>query len=120
MRILVRLRRVAAAVTFTGALIATSTVALAAPAHAAALPPIGSTLCHVSPVTGTQCGALTAINQTIYYPGGAVYGAFRYQACSGPGTQGAPIYAGGVQVGTVIGGSGNCAIGGVTFGLPLP
>lgn len=102
-------RRFASALALALALFATP----AAPAHAASLPPIGSTVCHSGPVTGWHCGTLTATNVTIVYPDGVVYGAFRYSACSAPGDQGAPVYHGSAQIGTVLGGSG-CQ----TYGLP--
>lgn len=97
------------------ALALTLVAAPAAPAQAAVLPPIGSTVCHSGPVTGWQCGTLTDVNLTVVYPGGVVYGVFRYRACSAPGDGGAPVYHGDTQIGTVLGGSG-CQ----TFGLPTP
>lgn len=101
-----------------GSLAVTATVTLlagaTAPAQAAPLPPIGSVVCHDSPVTGWRCGVLNQINATIVFPGGVITGAFRYGACGVPGDQGAPIYHNRTQIGTVLGGSG-CQ----TYGLPL-
>jgi streptogrisin B len=102
----------ALAIALTGA----GTMATAAPAHAA-VPPVGSVVCHAGPVSGLQCGPITAVNVTINYPGGTVFGAFLYNACSQPGDGGAPIFrlSTGAQVGTVLGAVGPCR----TAGLPL-
>jgi streptogrisin B len=105
------LRRLAVPVAFAIAMIA----ATAAPAQAAA-PPVGSTVCHLGPVSGLRCGIVTAVNVTINHPGGPIFGAFLYNACAQPGDGGAPIYlpSTGAQVGTVLGSVGICR----TAGLP--
>jgi streptogrisin B len=110
------LRRLVTSAALAIALTGAGTVATAAPAQAAA-PPVGSVVCHAGPVSGLQCGVVTAVNVTINYPGGTLYGVFLYNACSQPGDGGAPIYRGstGAQVGTVIGSIGPCR----TAGLPL-
>lgn len=111
------LRRLAASTGLAVALTVAGTVATAAPAQAA-VPTVGSTVCHVGPVSGLQCGIVTAVNVGIRYPDGTMYFAFLYNACAQPGDGGAPIFqpSAGVQVGTVIGSVGGCR----TAGLPLP
>lgn len=110
------LRRFVASAALAIALTAAGTVATAAPAQAAT-PPVGSAVCHVGPVSGLQCGTVTAVNVTITHPGGTVHGVFLYSACAQPGDGGAPIYqlSTGVQIGTVLGSVGACR----TAGLPL-
>lgn len=111
-------RRLAATVLLTIALTGAATVAGSAPARAAGFPPVGSTVCHLGPVSGLRCGVVTAVNVTIVHPGGTVYHVFLYNACAQPGDGGAPIYqpSTGAQIGTVLGTVGQCR----TAGLPLP
>jgi hypothetical protein len=104
----------AAAVTLTAGL----TLGPATPAHAATMPPVGSVVCHVGPVSGLRCGTVVAVNVVINFPDGSTYQLFRYSACSQPGDAGAPVYqlSTGEQVGTVFGfGGSSCQ----TFALPL-
>ena len=83
----------------------------------AATPLVGSVVCHVSPTAGLLCGVVTAVNQTIWFPGGPVTGLFRYSACAQPRDAGALVFQAstGALVGTVFGASG-CQ----TFAQPLP
>lgn len=90
-----------------------------------ATPPIGSSVCYSSPVSGWRCGSVTGINQTVCHPEGCVSGLIRSSMCPGPGASGAPVVtnpgSGGTvrAVGLVAGGSGNCTSGGTTFIQPI-
>jgi hypothetical protein len=92
----------------------------------ATTPPIGTTLCYSSPVSGWHCGGtVTGLNQTVCYAEGCVTGLIRTTLCPEPGTSGAPVVTnpGGDTtvraVGLVAGGSGNCTSGGTTFVQPV-
>jgi streptogrisin B len=109
------LRRLAGSAALALALTAGTVVTTAAPAHAAA-PPVGSTVCHVSPTAGLRCGTVTAVNVTVTFPGGVITGLFRYNVCPQPRDTGATVYVlpSGAPVGTVVGGGG-CQ----TYAMPL-
>jgi hypothetical protein len=88
-------------------------------------PPVGSTVCYSSPAAGWRCGTVTAVNQTVCYPGGCVTGLMRTSMCPETGIAGAPVVtnpgAGGAvrAVGIAVGGSGNCTSGGTTWVQPV-
>jgi hypothetical protein len=112
------LRRLAATAGTALVLTAGTVAATAAPAQAAA-PPVGTVVCHASLTVGLQCGHVTATNLTIQFPQGVLTGVFRYTACFAPRDSGIAVFTSTEVVGTVIGGSGNCTVGGVTYALPL-
>ncbi|MBQ0983577.1 streptogrisin B precursor [Streptomyces sp. F63] len=85
----------------------------------AANPVVGQTICHVGRTTGHRCGAVQAVNVTVNYGGGTVYGLFRSNICSEPRDAGGPAFSGGTAVGIIVGGSGNCSSGGVTYYQPV-
>jgi hypothetical protein len=109
-------RRLLGATALAVALTAGLAVGTPAPAQAAN-PVVGSAVCHVSQVYGLQCGTVNAVNLTLSYPGGVVYGVFRYNACAGPRDAGTAVYqqSTGQQIGEVIVGSSSC----VTYALPV-
>lgn len=82
-------------------------------------PAVGGAVCHWSQVAGLRCGTVTAVNQTVTFPGGTLTGLFRSNACAEPGDLGLPAFAGSRLVGFVVGGTGGCATGGSTFYQPL-
>ncbi|WP_407565027.1 S1 family peptidase [Streptomyces sp. 184] len=82
-------------------------------------PSPGMALCHYGRVSGYRCGTVQAVNQTVNFPGGVVYGLFRSNICSEPGDTGGPAFSGGKAVGIIVGGSGNCTTGGVTYYQPI-
>ncbi|MFI7680578.1 S1 family peptidase [Actinophytocola sp. NPDC049390] len=90
-----------------------------------ATPPVGSSVCYSSPMTGWRCGSVTAINQTVCYPQGCVTGLIRTSMCPGPGSSGAPVVTNPGSgttvraVGLVAGASGNCTSGGTTWVQPI-
>jgi streptogrisin C len=81
--------------------------------------PVGSSVCRSGITTGLRCGTITARNVTVNYVQGAVAGLTRTTACAEPGDSGGPFLTGGQAQGTLSGGSGNCAVGGVSFFQPL-
>jgi hypothetical protein len=91
----------------------------------ATTPPVGSSVCYSSPVSGWHCGSVTALNQTVCYAEGCVYGLIRTTMCPEAGASGAPVVTNpgpGTTVravGLVAGGSGNCTSGGTTFVQPI-
>lgn len=90
-----------------------------------ATPPVGSTVCYSSPVTGWRCGSVTGLNQTVCYPQGCVTGLIRTTLCAEPGTAGAPVVTNPGSgstvraIGLIAGASGNCASGGTTWIQPI-
>ncbi|MDB1088095.1 S1 family peptidase [Streptomyces sp. ACA25] len=82
---------------------------------------VGQRICRTGSTTGTRCGNVTALNQSVNYGSGlVVHGMIRTNACAEPGDSGGPMYAGSIGLGMTSGGSGNCSIGGTTFFEPLP
>lgn len=81
--------------------------------------PVGGSVCLIDRRFGTHCGVITAINQTVTYPGGVVTGLTRTNICLEPG--GTPIaYISGDQAqGVPFIGSGSCASGGSSFFTPV-
>ena len=62
---------------------------------------------------------MTALNQTVNYPQGSVFGMIRTTVCAQPGDSGGPLYRGTSALGLTSGGSGNCTSGGTTFFQPV-
>ncbi|MEU3255721.1 S1 family peptidase [Streptomyces sp. NPDC006997] len=85
----------------------------------AANPAVGQSVCHVGRTTGYHCGVVQAVNVTVNYGGGIVYGLFRSNVCSEPGDDGGPAFSGGTALGIIVGGSGNCSSGGGTYYQPV-
>jgi streptogrisin D len=80
---------------------------------------INQSVCKSSPVTGVRCGVITALNATVSYPQGTVYGLIRTNVCAESGESGAPLFAGTVAIGILVGGSGNCSSGGTSYYQPV-
>ncbi|WP_326795984.1 S1 family peptidase [Streptomyces sp. NBC_01808] len=85
----------------------------------AADPAPGMSLCHYGRVGGYRCGTVQAVNLTVNFSGGVVSGLFRSNICSEPGDTGGPAFSGGRAVGIIVGGSGDCTSGGVTYYQPI-
>ncbi|MFJ2263741.1 S1 family peptidase [Streptomyces sp. NPDC087844] len=85
----------------------------------AANPVVGQSLCHVGRVGGYRCGTVQAVNVTVNYGGGVVSGLFRSTICAEPGDTGGPAFSGGTALGVIVGSSGNCGSGGVTYYQPV-
>jgi streptogrisin D len=80
---------------------------------------VGQSVCKSSPVTGIRCGSITAVNATVTYPQGTVYGLIRTNICAEAGESGAPLFAGTMAIGILSGGSGNCTTGGSSYYQPI-
>jgi streptogrisin C len=81
--------------------------------------PVGSSVCLLDRVTGKRCGVVTAVNQTVDFPGGPVTGLTRTNICVAAGN-GPIAYVSGTQAqGVPIGGAGSCGSGGSSFFTPV-
>nr|WP_123678880.1 S1 family peptidase [Couchioplanes caeruleus] len=85
----------------------------------AGTPAVGTTVYRRGSTTGTHSGQVTALNATVNYAQGTVYGMIRTTVCAQPGDSGGPLYAGTTAMGLTSGGSGNCSSGGTTFFQPV-
>ncbi|MFI5491485.1 S1 family peptidase [Actinoplanes sp. NPDC051859] len=85
----------------------------------AGTPAVGTTVYRRGSTTGTHSGRVTALNATVNYAQGSVYGMIRTTVCAQPGDSGGPLYAGTTAMGLTSGGSGNCSSGGTTFFQPV-
>lgn len=81
--------------------------------------PIGGSVCLLGRTSGWHCGIVTAKNQTVTFPGGALTGLTRTTVCAEPGDSGAPFLTGDQAQGVLVGGSGNCSSGGISFFAPV-
>ncbi|HEY0701040.1 MAG TPA: S1 family peptidase, partial [Micromonospora sp.] len=81
--------------------------------------PVGGTICRYGATTGWRCGTVTALNATVFYAQGAVYGLTRTSVCAEPGDSGGPFVAGNQAQGMLSGGSGNCTTGGTSYFQPV-
>lgn len=61
------------------------------PVKGATPAPIGATVCRSGYSSGYQCGVVQALNATVNYVEGAVYGLTRSNACAWPGDSGGPF-----------------------------
>jgi streptogrisin D len=82
-------------------------------------PSVGQTVYRRGSTTGTHSGRVTALNVTVNYPEGTVYGLIKTTVCAEPGDSGGPLYASTRAYGLTSGGSGNCTSGGTTFFQPV-
>lgn len=69
--------------------------------------------------TGLRSGRVTALNATVNYAEGSVYGLIRTTVCAEPGDSGGSLFAGSTALGLTSGGSGNCRTGGTTYFQPV-
>lgn len=69
--------------------------------------------------TGVHSGTVEALDATVTYPEGTVYGMIQTNVCAEPGDSGGPLYDGGTALGLTSGGSGDCTSGGTTFFQPV-
>jgi streptogrisin D len=82
-------------------------------------PFVGQAVQRRGSTTGIHGGTVTALNQTVNYPEGTVFGMIQTNVCAEPGDSGGSLYAGSTALGITSGGSGNCTSGGVTFFQPI-
>jgi streptogrisin C len=81
--------------------------------------PVGASVCRSGSTSGTHCGVIQALNQTVNYPEGTVTGLTQTDVCAEPGDSGGPWLSGDQAQGVTSGGSGDCTVGGTTFFQPL-
>jgi hypothetical protein len=62
---------------------------------------------------------VTALNATVNYAEGSVYGMIKTTVCAEGGDSGGALFAGSVALGLTSGGSGNCSSGGTTYFQPV-
>jgi len=80
---------------------------------------VGQSIRRSGSTTGVRSGRVTALNVTVNYSVGSVYGMIQTDACSAPGDSGGPLFAGSTALGLHSGGSGDCTSGGKTFSQPV-
>ncbi|GCD41011.1 S1 family peptidase [Streptomyces paromomycinus] len=88
---------------------------------------VGDRVARSGATTGTHLGSVTALNQTVTYQEGRVYGLIRTNVCAEPGDSGGPLFTydrGGAAavttgLGLLSGGSGDCSRGGTTYYQPV-
>jgi S1-C subfamily serine protease len=85
----------------------------------AGTPTVGQTVYRRGSTTGVHSGRVTALNATVNYAEGTVYGMIQTTVCAEGGDSGGPLYAGTTALGLTSGGSGNCSSGGTTFFQPV-
>jgi streptogrisin D len=64
-------------------------------------------------------GTVQAVNATVNYAEGTVYGLIQTNVCAEGGDSGGSLFSGSTAVGLTSGGSGNCTSGGTTFFQPV-
>jgi streptogrisin D len=82
-------------------------------------PAVNETVRRSGSTTGVHSGRVTALNATVNYPQGTVYGLIRTTVCAEPGDSGGSLFSGTSALGLTSGGSGNCSSGGTTFFQPV-
>lgn len=69
---------------------------------------VGERVCMRGAVSGVRCGTVRALNASISYPEGTVFGLIDTNICSQPGDTGAVLYAGTTVLGILSGSIGTC------------
>ena len=82
-------------------------------------PSVGEPVSRRGSTTGIHSGTVTALNQTVNYAQGSVFGMIRTTVCAEPGDSGGSLYRATSALGLTSGGSGNCSSGGTTFFQPV-
>jgi streptogrisin D len=85
----------------------------------AGTPAVNATVYRRGSTTGTHSGRVTALNATVNYSQGTVYGLIKTTVCAEPGDSGGSLYSGTTALGLTSGGSGNCSSGGITYFQPV-
>ncbi|MGS2619935.1 S1 family peptidase [Micromonospora sp. LZ34] len=80
---------------------------------------VGQSVRRSGSTTGLRSGSVTALNATVNYAQGSVYGLIRTNVCAEPGDSGGSLFAGSTALGLTSGGSGNCSSGGTTYFQPV-
>jgi streptogrisin D len=82
-------------------------------------PAVNQSVSRRGSTTGVHTGRVTALNATVNYAEGSVYGMIRTTVCAEGGDSGGSLYGGSTAYGLTSGGSGNCSSGGTTFFQPV-
>ncbi len=69
--------------------------------------------------TGVHSGTVSALNATVNYAEGTVYGLIKTNVCAEGGDSGGSLFDGTRALGLTSGGSGNCTWGGTTYFQPV-
>ncbi|GAA4570869.1 S1 family peptidase [Micromonospora coerulea] len=80
---------------------------------------VGQSVRRSGSTTGVRSGSVQALNATVNYAEGSVYGLIRTSVCAEPGDSGGSLFAGSTALGLTSGGSGNCTTGGTTYFQPV-
>jgi len=80
---------------------------------------VGESVKRSGSTTGVHSGTVQALNVTVNYSEGTVFGLIQTNVCAEGGDSGGPLYDGVHGVGLTSGGSGNCSSGGQTFFQPV-
>jgi streptogrisin D len=82
-------------------------------------PSVNETVQRSGSTTHVHSGRVTALNATVNYAQGTVYGLIRTTVCAESGDSGGALFSGTSALGLTSGGSGNCRSGGTTFFQPV-
>jgi streptogrisin D len=80
---------------------------------------VGEAVKRSGSTTHVHSGTVQALNATVNYAEGSVYGMIQTNVCAEGGDSGGSLFAGATALGLTSGGSGNCTSGGTTFFQPV-
>ncbi len=80
---------------------------------------VGEAVRRSGSTTHVHSGTVQALNVTVNYAEGTVFGLIQTNVCAEGGDSGGPLFDGSHAVGLTSGGSGNCTSGGQTFFQPV-
>jgi streptogrisin D len=80
---------------------------------------VGESVQRSGSTTGLHSGTVQALNVTVNYQEGTVFGMIQTNVCAEGGDSGGPLFDQKHAVGLTSGGSGNCSSGGQTFFQPV-
>lgn len=80
---------------------------------------VGEAVKRSGSTTGVHSGTVSAVNATVNYAEGTVYGLIKTNVCAEGGDSGGSLFSGSTALGMTSGGSGNCSTGGTTYFQPV-
>ncbi|MEU4209953.1 S1 family peptidase [Streptomyces sp. NPDC026206] len=80
---------------------------------------VGEAVQRSGSTTQLHGGQVTGLNATVTYKEGRITGLIKTNVCAEPGDSGGPLFDGGLALGLLSGGSGDCALGGETYYQPV-
>ena len=80
---------------------------------------VGEAVKRSGSTTGVHSGTVSALNATVNYAEGTVYGLIKTNVCAEGGDSGGSLFDGTRALGLTSGGSGNCTWGGTTYFQPV-